>query len=178
MIRKKWASPTFFFYAGGRWRKTTSMTLGNLTDQLEEIIRPIVLSEGMELVELEFTRQGQRWYLRIYIDKEDGVNLGDCENISRQVEQALDVEDPIPQQYVLEVSSPGLDRPLKQKRDFLRSRGKLIRLFTSVTVGGKRDLVGILKSIEEDLIQLELRDGETLCIPLADIAKARLEIEI
>ena len=153
------------------------VTREGLPGQLEEMIRPIILSEEMELVELELARERRKWYLRIYIDKEGGVKLRDCENISRQVEILLDIEDPIPQEYILEVSSLGLDRPLKQRKDFLRCSGKLIRLITSMAVGGKKNFTGILKDTEEDRIQVELRNGKIVWISLSDIVKAQLEIE-
>ena len=97
--------------------------------------------------------------------------------VGRQVEILLDIEDPIPQEYILEVSSLGLDRPLKQRKDFLRCSGKLIRLITSMAVGGKKNFTGILKDTEEDRIQVELRNGKIVWISLSDIVKAQLEIE-
>lgn len=148
-----------------------------LLAQVERLVKPILLSEGMELVDLEFTRQGKRWYLRIYMDKKGGVTLRDCENISHQVERVLDVEDLIPQSYVLEVSSPGLDRPLKKREDYLRYRGKLIKFSTSTAIRGKKSFVGTLKELKEDVVWVELKDGEILQVPWPEIVKARLEVD-
>ncbi|MBI1987526.1 MAG: ribosome maturation factor RimP [Nitrospinae bacterium] len=145
--------------------------------RIERLIKPILLSEGMELVDLEFSRQGKRWYLRIYMDKKGGVNLRDCEHISHQVERVLDVEDLIPQSYVLEVSSPGLDRPLKKREDYLRYRGRLIKFSTSTAIQGRKNFVGTLKEMKEDVVWVELKGGELLQVPWPEIVKARLEVD-
>lgn len=145
--------------------------------RIERLIKPILLSEGMELVDLEFSRQGKRWYLRIYLDKKGGVTLRDCEHISHQVERVLDVEDLIPQSYVLEVSSPGLDRPLKKREDYLRYRGRLIKFSTSTAIQGRKNFVGTLKEMKEDVVWVELKGGELLQVPWPEIVKARLEVD-
>ncbi len=95
-----------------------------IRQQLEQLAEALVASEGMELVDLEYRRQGRRWMLRLFVDKDGGVTLDDCANISRELGDLLDVKDVIPQAYVLEVSSPGLNRRLRKKEDFSRFAGR------------------------------------------------------
>jgi ribosome maturation factor RimP len=96
--------------------------------QVEEISEPLVVAEGMELVDLEYRREGPRWVLRLFIDKQGGVTVDDCARISREVGDLLDVKDIIPQAYVLEVSSPGLNRRIRKKEDFSRFVGQKVKL--------------------------------------------------
>ena len=90
------------------------------------ILEPIIAEKGLELVDLEFVKEGVNWYLRVYIDKDGGVNIDDCEAVSRALEVKLDEKDPIEQAYILEVSSPGIDRPLKKDADFVKYQGEII----------------------------------------------------
>jgi len=143
---------------------------------VEELVRPIVDSEGMELVETEFVREGGQWYLRVYIDKNDGVKLDDCEQISRQISAVIDLENLISQPYVLEVSSPGLTRPLKRERDYKRFVGQLIEFFTEIPFEGKRKFVGKLVGCEEGVATFELQGGRVVTLPLSSITRAHLEI--
>ena len=92
----------------------------------EELIQPLIDSRGFELVDVEFVKEGSDWYLRVYIDKDGGISVNDCEDISRAFNEILDREDYISEQYIFEVSSPGLTRPLKKEKDFKRSIGKLV----------------------------------------------------
>ena len=98
------------------------------------LLEPIVEANGLELVDLEFVKEGVNWYLRVYIDKDGGVNIDDCELVSRALEAKLDEKDPIEQAYILEVSSPGIDRPLKKEADFVKYQGEIIdvKLYTAV----------------------------------------------
>jgi ribosome maturation factor RimP len=148
----------------------------NLTESVIELVEPIIRAEGMELVDLQLKRGPKRWLLRIFIDHPQGINHGHCQNISRLVGTVLEVEDLIPHAYVLEVSSPGLDRPLKRPEDFDRFKGRLVKLKLCAALNGKWVVKGRLKGIEEQLVSIE-KQGELIGIPYADIAEARLEVE-
>ena len=102
------------------------MAKSNTEKKVLPLLEPIVAERGLELVDLEFVKEGANWYLRVYIDKEGGVSIDDCEAVSRALEAKLDEKDPIEQAYVLEVSSPGIDRPLKKDADFIRFQGEII----------------------------------------------------
>ena len=146
--------------------------------RVEQLAENIIESEGMELVFLEFVPEGKRWILRIYIDKEGGVNIKDCQRISNQIGYELDVEDLIPHSYTLEVSSPGIDRIVGKKRDFEKFAGEKIRVQLKGDIGGRKNIEGILKGVDEkDNVVVETQDGE-FKIPLPQIKKANLKREI
>ncbi len=149
------------------------MTTEGIIRRLWEIIEPVVVSEGMELVELEFQREPRGWVLRLYIDREGGVNLKDCTAISRQVSDLLDVKDPIAPSYHLEVSSPGLDRPIRKPRDFERFIGHRVRITLSESGEQRRAVRGVLAGLEGQTLRLD-QGGEILDIRLMDIVRARL----
>jgi ribosome maturation factor RimP len=142
---------------------------------------------GVELLDVELLGEGARKVLRVTLDKESGdtasgdkasgVSLTDCTAVSRDLGAVLDVENVIDGRYVLEVSSAGLDRPLKDKKDYMRNMGKLVKIVTTVKVEGQNSLVGRLTAADDDYISLELPGGSAR-IPYADISRARLEIEI
>ncbi len=144
--------------------------------ELEELAETLVISEGMELVDLEYRRQGPRWVLRLFIDKEGGVTVDDCANISRQLGDLLDVKDVVPQAYVLEVSSPGLNRPIKKKEDFHRFAGRKIQLHLVSPLDGRRKIVGDLVGIENEKVIVAAVEGRC-SIALEDIDKANLIYE-
>ena len=140
---------------------------------LSEVFRPTVEGLGYELVDVEFVRSGRQAVLRLSIDSPAGIRVDDCALVSRQVGAWLDVEDIIPGAYRLEVSSPGLDRPLKRVADFQRFAGRRISVRLHAPVEGKRRFVGELAGEEGETILLRM-DGELKRFSLADIAKARL----
>lgn len=140
-------------------------------------VNRIIEFAGLELVHLEFRREGAGLVLRLYIDKEGGVGLDDCARISRQVSAQLDVEDLIQSRYTLEVSSPGPDRPLSQDRDFVRFAGHRVRVTTHAPLDGQKNFIGRLEGLEEGRVRLVLEDGRTLSIPGDRIARARLHEE-
>jgi len=150
----------------------------DLLDRVRNTAREIVEFAGMELVHLEMKREPGGLLLRLYIDKEGGVTLDDCARISRQLSVQLDVEDPIEERYTLEVSSPGLDRPLFSDGDFARFSGRKIRLSTHVPLEGRRNYQGRLDGIVDGSVRLTLEDGRQVAIPRDQVAKARLEIEL
>lgn len=145
--------------------------------KVEELIKPLVEAQGLELVEVEFTqpRRG-RANLRIFLDRPGGITLDEITRISRVVGNLLDVHDFIGPSYNLEVSSPGLTRELKKPKDYQRYAGRLVRLTTRRPVGGRQVHRGILKGLEEENIVCLEEAGETRRIPLAEVAKARLDL--
>jgi ribosome maturation factor RimP len=147
-----------------------------IIDRVRVIADPILTSEGMELVEVEYRREGRGWVLRLYIDKEGGVTVNDCGRISQEVGRSLDVEDFILNPYTLEVSSPGLTRSLRNEKDFLKYSNRLIKVKTFGLIENRRQFRGKLLGISENRIQIEV-DGEVFRIPIADIAGANLEID-
>lgn len=148
-----------------------------ILERIKEVVVPILSSMGLELVDLELSGHGGRSHLRIFIDKTGGVKVEDCEQVSRYVGHALDVADPIPNAYLLEVSSPGLDRPLRKVEDYQRSVGKLVRLKLARPRDGAWVVIGRLRSHQADSIEIKPDDGEPVRIALGDIAQARLEVE-
>ena len=137
---------------------------------------PILLNEGMELVKVDYRREARGWVLRLTIDKEGGVTLDDCSRVSQQVGRELDVEDFISAPYALEVSSPGLTRPLKSEKDFIKHCNRLIKVRTVDPINSHQQFKGKLLGVSNNQIELEMEEG-IIQIPLAKIAKANLEIE-
>lgn len=148
----------------------------DITNRVTTLIEPVIISKGLELVDVEYVKEGMHWYLRIYIDKEGGVDLDDCTDASYSVSEVLDKTDFIQQAYMLEVSSPGLERPLKKLSDFERFRGKLISIKTNAPVNGFRDFSGYLQGLTDGEVVLEYK-GEQVKIPHELIEKAHLQIE-
>ena len=124
----------------------------------EAMLMPIVEAKGFELVDVEWVKEGANWYLRAYIDKENGITVDDCEEVSRALSDLLDEEDFISENYILEVSSPGLDRPLKKEKDFARSIGKDVEVKLFKAINKEKEFVGILKAYDEDTVTLEMED--------------------
>jgi len=145
-------------------------------EEIKEIVLNVIKPLGIELYELQYIPQGIRWILRIYIDKEGGVTLDDCTRVSSMVGSLLDERDLIPHTYLLEVSSPGLNRPLKRPADFKRLRGRLIRVNTKTPHKDQTSFKGKLVYNDEEKIIIQLND-ESMEIPLSDIEIAKAEIE-
>ncbi len=141
-----------------------------------ELAKEAVETAGVELDDVELLGQTGKMIVRVTIDSEGGVGIKECERVSRQLEALLDVEDPIPGSYTLEVTTPGLDRPLRSLRDFERFKGRLARVVTSERIDKQTFFVGRIKSVEGDRIVLEL-DNREVEIPYNIVSKARLEIE-
>ena len=155
---------------------------GMLTDtviieKIANIVAPIVDDVRLELVEIEFKPANKRWLLRIYIDKEGGVTIDDCAYVSRELARHLDVEDIITQPYTLEVSSPGLTRPLKKSEDFIRNKGKMCRIITREAVAGKNEFIGEIGEATADKVEIKEKIG-IFSIPIYAIKKAHLEFEL
>ncbi len=155
------------------------LTNAEIVARVEELIQPLIEAQGLELVEVEFTRPRRgRANLRIFLDREGGITLGEITRVSRVVGNLLDVHDFIGPSYNLEVSSPGLTRELKKPRDYQRYAGRLVRLTTRSAILGRQVHRGILKGLEDDEVVCLEEDGEMQRIPLQEVAKARLEIEL
>lgn len=154
----------------------------DICERVRTLAEPILLAMRLELVEIEFKRTGREAVLRLFIDKEGGVMLDDCADLSRELSLLLDVEDFIPCEYNLEVSSPGLDRPLKTPADYDRFNGRLVKVRTyeqfADDAGNKRKtFLGRLEGLKDGVVVLTLTEGQTAAIPLERIAKANLEFE-
>lgn len=152
--------------------------MGKVREEVEKLVLPILEEEGMELVDIEYKMGKGRGILRLYIDKPEGVKIDDCERVSKKIDPILDRSDIIRGHYFLEVSSPGLDRPLKREKDFKRFMGRLIKVKTFSPIDNQKTFVGTLKDYKEEIITLETREGKIIQISLGNITKANLEIEI
>ena len=141
------------------------------------LIEPVLVAEGLELVDVEYKKEGKNWVLRIFIDKEEGITVEDCQNISRLTGDLIDVEETIQTPFNLEVSSPGLDRSLKREKDFLKFKGKRIRLHSLSPIDSRRKFTGILADFKDQTIFMDL-DGKPFEILLSQVDKANLVIEI
>ena len=148
-----------------------------VTQSVIELIEPGLLAKGLELVDVEFKKEGKNWVLRVFIDKEGGVTLEDCQKISRLAGDLIEVEEVIEPAYTMEVSSPGLNRVLKKEKDFIRFSGKKIGVQCHAPLNGRKKFTGILKDFKNQSIHLEV-DGQLQTISINRVAKANLVIEI
>lgn len=154
----------------------------DVVGRVTELLQPILDEMGLELVELEFRKVGRGYLLRVFIDKPGGVNLDDCADLSHELSVQLDVEDCIPGRYNLEVSSPGLNRPLKSERDFVRYQGQLAVIKTTELLADakgsrRKTFLGTLQGLEDGNVVILLKEGPLASIPLDKISKAHLEFE-
>ena len=142
----------------------------------EELLLPIAQENGVEIYDVEYVKEGGEWYLRAYIDKEEGVNIQDCENVSRKLSDRLDEEDFIEEAYILEVSSPGLGRALKKDRHLEKSLGGAVEIRLYRPQEKQKEFEGILKAYDGDSITIEAQDGEKK-FARPDIALIRLALD-
>jgi ribosome maturation factor RimP len=155
--------------------------MSGLPEQVEQQIHRIVESEGLELVHIDYRKQGRGFLLRIDIDKEGGVTVDDCMLVSQQVSTWMDVEDPIPAEFELQVSSPGLDRKFYKLADYEKFIGRLVRVKTSRAIRGLHVIVGRLKEFDGANVVVTdpvMKKDPDYTIPLEDIKETRLEVEI
>lgn len=143
----------------------------------EEILLPIVEEYGFELVDVEYVKEGSTWYLRAYIDKPGGISIDDCEAVSRRLSDILDEKDYINEAYILEVSSPGLGRPLKKEKDFKRSLGEEVEIRTYRMIEKQKEFTGILKDYDEKTVTIEVDGGMAKTFEKSDIALIRLAFD-
>jgi len=148
--------------------------MASLQHRLVELLEPLVEAMGYELVLLEFNAHKGSALVRLFIDAPGGVTLGDCEKVSREVEGKLDVADPIPQNYRLEVSSPGLDRPLVKPAHFERFAGQAARVQLLAPQAGRRKFQGVLRGLRGENVVLDTADAGTVELALANVERARL----
>ena len=143
----------------------------------EQYLLPLMKKHGFELVDVEYVKEAGNWYLRAYIDKEGGIAVDDCEVISRQLSDWLDKEDFIDDSYILEVSSPGLGRPLKKEKDFARSIGKEVEIRLYRAQNKQKDFTGFLVDYDEKTVTIEQEDETELVFERSDIALIRLAFD-
>ena len=143
----------------------------------EAILMPIVEEHGFELVDVEYVKEGGTWYLRAYIDKPGGINVDDCEVVSRRLSDILDEKDYIEEAYILEVSSPGLGRPLKKEKDFKRSLGEEVDVRTYRMIERQKEFTGLLKDYDDATVTIEMEDGTLKTFEKSDIALIRLAFD-
>jgi ribosome maturation factor RimP len=152
---------------------TQSNRRSGMTERLTLLLEPVVIEAGLELVELQFRREGGGWVLRLIIDSEEGVTLDHCTEVSHEVSRLLEVEDIIDHPYRLEVSSPGLERPLRREKDYVRFQGRKAKIKTSEPIDNQKVFIGPIKQLHNGEVTLQTDKGD-VTIPLAKIAKARL----
>lgn len=138
----------------------------------EELITPIVEAAGFELVDVEYVKEGSVWYLRAFIDKPGGIAVDDCAVVSRQFSEILDAEDYVEDAYIFEVSSPGLGRPLKKEKDYVRNMGEEVEIRTYRAMDKRKEFVGILTAYDQTTVTIE-EDGEEKVFEKSDIALIR-----
>ena len=143
----------------------------------EELITPILDRMNFELVDVEYVKEGGTWYLRAYIDKEGGITVNDCEAVAREMNEILDREEYDEDSYVLEVSSPGLGRPLKKEKDYIRSMGKEVEIRTYRAINREKEFYGILSAYDENTVTIKTEDGTEMTFEKSDIALIRLAFD-
>ena len=143
----------------------------------EELITPLIDAEGFELVDVEYVKEGADWYLRVYIDKDGGITVNDCEKISRAFNEILDREDYIDDAYIFEVSSPGLLKPLKKDKDYQRNLGKLLEVKLFAPLNGVKEFEAELKSYDKESATLVMDDDTEVTVKRSEISLIRPAIE-
>ena len=145
--------------------------------RVEEYLLPLMEEHGFELVDVEYVKEAGTWYLRAYIDKDGGIAVDDCEVISRRLGEWLDQKDFIEESYILEVSSPGLGRPLKKEKDYVRSMGKDVEIRLYKSVDRQKEFTGALSAYDENTVTITMEDGSNMVFDKADIALIRLALD-
>ncbi|MGL5437743.1 MAG: ribosome maturation factor RimP [Lachnospiraceae bacterium] len=145
--------------------------------RVEQYLLPVMEQHAFELVDVEYVKEVGNWYLRVYIDKAGGITVDDCEMVSRQLNDWLDQEDFIEESYILEVSSPGLGRPLKKEKDFVRSQGSEVEIRLYKARDKQKEFTGILKTHDKDTVTIETADGALEVFNRAEIALIRLAFD-
>lgn len=150
------------------------MSRQSVIQTVEKLVTPIIEKHNLELVDITFSKEGGRRFLRIFIDKPGGVTLDDCEKLSRRLDTLLDEADPIPQSYILEVSSPGIERPLKKEKDFIKYIGEEITVRTFQPIHGRKNFNAVIKNADNQGVLLETEEGKQIELLFGNIAKANL----
>ncbi|MDR1536561.1 MAG: ribosome maturation factor RimP [Clostridiales bacterium] len=152
------------------------MASNNIVSEVRELIAPVFMNSPCELYDIVFVKEGSSWCLRVFIDKDGGVAINDCEQISRAIEKILDDKDPIERSYTLEVSSPGIDRPLKKDSDFEKNIGRQVELRLYKPIGKKKEFIGKLQGLIDGSISIIDSEGAALSFPKSDVSLCRLHI--
>jgi ribosome maturation factor RimP len=153
--------------------------MSKVTEMVEELAAPITSELGLELVEVEYVKEGKNWFLRVYIDKDMGVDIEECGLVSEKLSEKLDEIDPIPHNYFLEVSSPGAERPLKKEKDFEKALGKNVFVKTYEPIDGEKTFEGILTRFDGNMVSIEAKiktRKKMVEIPYEKVASARLAV--
>ena len=151
--------------------------MSKITDQVAALAADAVAAQGCELWDVEYVREAGSWYLRLYLDKEGGVNITDCEAVSRKVSDLLDEADPIPSSYIFEVCSAGAERPLKRPGDFEKFMGADVLVKTYQAKNGTKEFPGTLQGYDNGAVTITTLAGEELCFEKAEVALCRLRVE-
>ena len=149
----------------------------SVISSVEKLVAPVLTAAGLELVDVEYKKEGKTWYLRVFIDKVGGITVRDCQKVSGQISDLIEIENIVSAEHILEISSPGLDRPLKTEKDFLRFKGRKMRVTTFSPIDRQRNFRGVAIDFIDNNLHLQTPQGLAE-IALDNIAKARLEIEI
>ncbi len=152
------------------------MRTRDVEDLVTTVVRPMLEDKGIELVDVQYVKEGGHWYLRVYIDRADGVSMDDCAWVNEELGRQLDQLDPIPQSYVLEVSSSG-EKPLRGEEDYRRFQGRRVLVSTYAAVDGRKSLEGRLLGLDDGKVRIDL-DGRVVEMPLDNISSARLVVEL
>jgi ribosome maturation factor RimP len=166
-------------YFSSSFEKEGYVHMSKVAEVVESMVRPILNEIGLELVDIEYVKEGRDYFLRVYIDKETGVDIEECGIVSERLSEKLDEVDPIPHNYFLEVSSPGAERPLKKPKDFEKAVGKNVLIKTYEPIDGEKTFEGTLTYFDGDTVTIEVKiktRKKVLEIPYAKIANARLAV--
>ena len=153
--------------------------MSKVTEVVEELVTPILTEIGLELVDIEYVKEGKSWFLRVYIDKDNGIDIEECGLVSERLSEKLDAIDPIPHNYFLEVSSPGAERPLKKEKDYQKAIGKNVFIKTYEPIDGEKAFEGILTEYNGETVTVDVRiktRTKTIVLPFDKIASARLAV--
>jgi ribosome maturation factor RimP len=170
---KRVSIPAFFILMGDNHM---SGNLPLVIKQVMELLEPILDERGYELVDVEYLSKHGKWILRIYIDKNGGITIDDCAQVSGELGDLLDIKEVIRHEYVLEVSSPGVNRPLKKEKDFARAIGQKIKVTMAAPINGRRNFKGYLRAFQDQTLDLEI-EGKRTSLPWQEIEKANLVYE-
>jgi ribosome maturation factor RimP len=179
---QEWVTPTLCLFSWNTLLKQDYkggdlLSKEKISNLVYKLVEPVVMKNGMELVDVEFVKEGSNQYLRLFLDKDGGVNLDDCEQISKIASELLDKEDPIKQAYFLEVSSPGVDRPLKKEKDFQKYQGYQVMVKTYSPFEGKKKLRGKLGRYDQLSLNLYVENNREIAIPWEIISQVKLDWE-
>jgi ribosome maturation factor RimP len=153
--------------------------MSKVIEVVEQIVEPIVNDLNLELVDIEYVKEGKSWFLRVYIDKDQGIDIEECGIVSEKLSEKLDELDPIPYNYFLEVSSPGAERPLKKQKDYEKAIGKNVHIKTYEPIDGEKTFEGVLTNFTVDTVTVEVKiktRKKTIEIPIEKVASARLAV--